>query len=73
MISTIQLKYIVAVDEQKSFVKAASVCGITQPTLSMQIKKLEEVLGVIIFDREKNPIKATSKGKEIFKNMQESL
>ena len=67
MISTIQLKYIVAVDEQKSFVRAASVCGITQPTLSMQIKKLEEILGVIIFDREKTPIKATSKGKEILK------
>ena len=64
MISTIQLKYIVAVEEQGSFVGAANICGITQPTLSMQIKKLEEYLGVIIFDRDKSPIKTTQKGRK---------
>ena len=48
-----QLEYIVAVDDCKSFAKAAAQCEVTQPTLSMQIKKLEQDLNVLLFDRSK--------------------
>lgn len=60
-----QLEYIIAVDQLRHFGKAAKHCNITQPTLSMQIQKLEEELGVIIFDRSKNPILPTEIGKKI--------
>ncbi|BDD04320.1 hydrogen peroxide-inducible genes activator [Aureibacter tunicatorum] len=60
-----QLEYIIAVDTYRHFVTAAEKCFVTQPTLSMQIKKLEEQLGVIIFDRSKQPIIPTDVGKEI--------
>ena len=51
MITLTQLEYIVAIDEYRHFATAAEKCFVTQPTLSMQIKKLEDELGVIIFDR----------------------
>lgn len=60
-----QLKYIVAVDEYRHFGKAAEHCGVTQPTLSMQISKLEEVWDVRLFDRTHKPIIATNMGKEV--------
>ncbi|CAN5424551.1 LysR substrate-binding domain-containing protein [soil metagenome] len=62
-----QLEYILAVNEFKNFIKAAEKCFVTQPTLSMMIMKLEEELGVKIFDRSKKPIEATPHGKEIIK------
>ena len=65
MTSLIQLEYIIAVDTYRHFVTAANKCFVTQPTLSMQIKKLEEDLGVIIFDRTKQPIIPTEVGKKI--------
>jgi len=65
MISLIQLEYIIAVDTYRHFVTASEKCFVTQPTLSMQIKKLEEELGVIIFDRSKQPIIPTEIGKKI--------
>lgn len=58
----IQLNYIVAVDKHKNFGVAAQSCDVTQPTLSMQIHKLEEQLGVILFDRSEQPIKTTAIG-----------
>ena len=58
-----QLKYIIAVDKYKSFVAASTQCFVTQSTLSMQIKKLENLLGVILFDRSKKPVKPTLIGK----------
>jgi len=61
----IQLEYIIAVDTYRHFVSAADHCHVTQPTLSMQIKKLEEELDVIIFDRNKQPIEPTAIGKKI--------
>jgi len=61
----IQLEYIIAVDTYKSFVMAAEKCFVTQPTLSMQIQKLEASLGVRIFDRSKQPIIPTDIGKAI--------
>ena len=58
-----QLNYIIAVHQHKSFVKAAEHCHVTQSTLSMQIKKLEESLNVLIFDRSKKPVQLTFIGK----------
>ena len=57
-----QLTYIVAVDKFKNFGQAAESCSITQPTLSMQIQKLEEELGVQIFDRSHQPVRTTKIG-----------
>jgi LysR family hydrogen peroxide-inducible transcriptional activator len=61
----VQLEYIIAVDTYRSFVAAAQKCFVTQPTLSMQIQKLEETLGVKLFDRSKQPIVPTAIGIEI--------
>jgi LysR family hydrogen peroxide-inducible transcriptional activator len=65
MITLTQLEYIVAVDTYRHFGKAAEACFITQPTLSMQIKKLEEDLEIIIFDRSKQPLIPTDVGRRI--------
>jgi len=65
MVSLIQLEYIVALDTYQSFSTAADKCFVTQPTLSMQIKKLENDLGITIFDRSKHPIVPTDIGKLI--------
>lgn len=58
----IQLEYIIAIDTHRNFGVAAQKCFVTQPTLSMQIRKAEEELGVIIFDRSKQPIVPTDVG-----------
>lgn len=58
-----QLNYVLALDKSKNFTKAAKACKISQPSLSIQIQKLEEELGVEIFDRTKKPIKSTEIGK----------
>ena len=60
-----QLEYIVAVDRSRHFVNAATVCGVTQSTLSSTIAKLEQEIDVIIFDRSKHPIEPTPMGKKI--------
>lgn len=60
-----QLEYVVAVDTYKSFVLAAEKCFVTQPTLSMQIQKLEEHLGIKLFDRSKQPVVSTELGTDI--------
>ena len=65
MVTLTQLEYIVAVDSYRHFATAADNCFITQPTLSMQIKKLEEFLDVTIFDRSKHPIIPTDVGIQI--------
>lgn len=57
-----QLSYIVAVDKFKNFGLAAESCSVTQPTLSMQVQKLEDELGVLIFDRTHQPVKTTKIG-----------
>lgn len=68
-----QLEYIVAVDNHKNFVQAADSCFITQPTLSMQIQKLEDELGVKIFDRSKQPVSTTQIGLEIIQQARTTL
>jgi LysR family hydrogen peroxide-inducible transcriptional activator len=65
-----QLEYIVAVDKHRHFLKAADACFITQATLSMMIKKLEEELEVIIFDRSKQPVVPTDIGRKIIAQAQ---
>ncbi len=62
-----QLEYIIAVDTYRRFATAAEQCFITQPTLSMQIQKLEEDLGSKIFDRSKQPVIPTEIGEEIIR------
>ncbi|SFT40685.1 LysR family transcriptional regulator, hydrogen peroxide-inducible genes activator [Lishizhenia tianjinensis] len=65
MISHAQIQYIIHVYQEKSFQKAADKCFVTQPTLSMQIKKAEQTLGYPIFNRDTNPICLTSFGEEL--------
>jgi len=60
-----QLQYILAVAEHRNFTRAAEHVFVTQPTLSMQIQKLEEELDILIFDRSKKPIRLTPIGEKI--------
>jgi len=66
-----QLEYILAVDQFKSFSKAADYCHVTQATLSAMVKKLEEQLDIVIFDRKANPIATTENGREILLQAQQ--
>ncbi len=60
-----QLEYIVALDTSRHFVQASEKCFVTQPTLSMQIQKLEDELGIRIFDRTKQPVIPTEVGAKV--------
>lgn len=60
-----QLKYVLAVAEYQNFTVASEHCFVTQPTLSMQIQKLEEELDTQIFNRKKKPLQLTEVGKKI--------
>jgi len=68
-----QIEYVLSVHKFGHFAKAAEACHVTQPTLSMQIQKLEEDLGVIIFDRSKKPILLTDAGKKLIEQFQTIL
>lgn len=65
MITITQLEYIVSLDKYRNFVEAARRCFVTQPTLSIQIQKLEDYLQISLFDRTKKPVVPTSIGKEV--------
>ena len=60
-----QLQYVLAVAEHQNFTLAAQKSFVTQPTLSMQVQKLEDELDILIFDRSKKPITITEVGKKI--------
>ena len=60
-----QLRYIIAIDEYRHFGKAAQACSLTQSTLSLMVKKLEEELDVRLFDREAHPVSPTVIGRKI--------
>ena len=60
-----QLQYVLAVAEYQNFTLAAEKSFVTQPTLSMQVQKLEDELNVLIFDRSKKPISITEVGLKI--------
>lgn len=72
-ISLIQLEYILALDEYRHFIKAADACHVTQPTLSMQIKKLEDELDVLLFDRSRKPLIPTDVGMIIVEQARQIL
>ena len=73
MITLTQLEYIVAIDEYRHLATAAEKCFVTQPTLSMQIKKLEDELGVIIFDRSRQPVVPTDLGAKLIEQARMTL
>lgn len=68
-----QLEYIIALDAYRHFSTAADNCHVTQPTLSMQIQKLEEELGITVFDRSKQPVVPTETGIEVLKQAKNIL
>jgi LysR family hydrogen peroxide-inducible transcriptional activator len=68
-----ELKYIVAVAREKHFGKAAEACFVSQPTLSVAVKKLEEELEVKIFERNANEVTVTALGEEIVRQAQAVL
>jgi LysR family hydrogen peroxide-inducible transcriptional activator len=67
MPSLTQLKYIVAVDEHRHFGLASKAENVSQPSLSQQIQKAEDELGVVIFDRSTKPIRVTERGEKIIR------
>src|SRR5450631_2934437 len=65
-----ELRYIVAVAREKHFGRAAEACSVSQPTLSVSIKKLEEELDVRIFERGASEVSVTPLGEEIVRQAQ---
>ena len=68
-----QLEYIVAVDTYRHFATAAEACHVTQPTLSMQIQKLEDEWGILVFDRSRQPVVPTETGFSILAQARDVL
>jgi len=68
-----QLEYIVALDAYQQFVLAADKCFVTQPTLSMQVQKLEDELGVLLFDRTRKGVIPTAVGAKVIEKAREIL
>ena len=60
-----QLEYIVALDKHRHFQRAAEACGVSQPTLSALVQKLEEELDLTLFDRKSHPIAPTDSGRAV--------
>lgn len=73
MLSIQQMQYILVLSEQRQFQRASELCFVTQPTLSMQVKKAEDDLGYPIFDRSRNPIELTSFGESLIPIIREVL
>lgn len=73
MLSIQQMQYILTLSEEQQFQKASEKCFVTQPTLSMQIKKAEDTLGQFIFDRSTNPLSLTNFGKKLLPVIREIL
>ena len=69
----IQLEYLLAIANCGSFSKASELCFVTQPSLSMQIKNLEEELGVVLLDRSKKPVVPTQVGAIVVEKAREAL
>lgn len=60
-----QLRYIIAIDDYRNFGKAAEACDLTQSTLSLMVKKMENELGVLLFDRNAHPVAPTEIGRKV--------
>ncbi len=71
--SLTQIEYVLALNQFGHFAKAAADCLVSQPTLSMQIQKLETLLDVVLFDRSKKPILLTEEGKKLIPQFQKIL
>jgi LysR family hydrogen peroxide-inducible transcriptional activator len=67
------MQYIVVLSEEQQFQRASERCFVTQPTLSMQIKKAEEQLGYLVFDRDSNPLSLTPAGNSLLPILREIL
>jgi LysR family hydrogen peroxide-inducible transcriptional activator len=68
-----ELRYIVAVAREKHFGRAAEKCFVSQPTLSVAIKKLEDELGVALFERAANEVRVTAVGNRVIEQAQRVL
>jgi len=68
-----ELRYVITLAQQKHFGRAAKVCHVSQPTLSVAINKLEQELGVAIFERDRNSVRVTEIGEKIITQAQRAL
>jgi len=68
-----ELEYLIAVDDERHFHKAAARCFVSQPTLSGQLKKLEQELGVLLIDRSNRRVDMTEVGKEVVEHARRIL
>ena len=68
-----ELRYILAISQTKHFGRAAELCFVSQPTLSVAIKKIEDELGISLFERSKNEIHITEIGEKIIAQAQKVL
>lgn len=68
-----QIEYVLAVYQKRNFIEAAKYCNVSQPTLSMQLKKLEEEIGYVLFDRSKMPIVVTEEGERFVEQAKKVL
>jgi LysR family hydrogen peroxide-inducible transcriptional activator len=68
-----QLEYVLAIDKFRHFARAAEHCRVTQPTLSMMLQKLEDELGVKLFDRTVQPVRPTIAGKKVIEQARKTL
>ncbi len=68
-----QLQYVIALDTHRHFVKAAQSCFVAQPTLTLQVKKLEEEIGIQLFDRSSHPLKPTRMGEQFIQRSRQIL
>lgn len=69
----VQLEYVLAVDQYRNFARAAEKCFVSQPTLSMQLRKLEEELGERLFDRSRQPVIPTESGAKVIEQARKTL
>lgn len=68
-----QLEYIIALDKYRHYVTAAEKCEVTQPTITLQVQKLEDEIGIQLFDRSKSPLKPTPMGELIISKAKEII
>lgn len=68
-----QLRYVLALDQLRSFREAAQHCHVSQPALSAQVKKVEDLLSVCVFDRSRQPIVPTERGAKIIEQARRVL
>jgi len=73
MYTLTQIKYAIAVDQHRNFSRAARASNVSQPTLSMQLQKLESQLDMVIFDRSRKPVVPTREGEVLLKQFRKVL